>query len=367
MTLNGQWIELFRAGNYGDKGTYTVADIDRMVRGYDPAKHEAPVVMGHPEHDAPAYGWVESLKRVGDVLMGKLKQVPAQFEELVKQGRFKKRSISLYRGEDGPSLRHVGFLGALPPEVKGLADVKMAAFGAGAFNSIDFEEDVMDMKEVTESLTRSMREFFADLFKNKQIEVILPAGAGDHSKLIAEAVTAALKPMEAKFTEMEKKFSDEQKARETAAAASTTATQAAFAEKHVQRVKDASRWLPAYDKMGLTQIFGELAKSPAKITFGEGDKKTEKPMAEAFADYLIDLGEIVPRGERAAEMRQTGKLVKFNDPRNPDVAIDQDSVALAEAATALMKKDKITYAEALTRVRDSGDWRPTGSAASGAV
>ena len=28
MRLNGQWIELFRTGNYGDKGSYTAADID---------------------------------------------------------------------------------------------------------------------------------------------------------------------------------------------------------------------------------------------------------------------------------------------------------------------------------------------------
>jgi hypothetical protein len=28
-TLNGQWIEAFRAGDYGAKGAYTAADIDR--------------------------------------------------------------------------------------------------------------------------------------------------------------------------------------------------------------------------------------------------------------------------------------------------------------------------------------------------
>lgn len=59
------WIEIFRAGDYGPKGRYSEADLDRIASSYDPALHEAPVVIGHPEHDRPAYGWVEALKREG--------------------------------------------------------------------------------------------------------------------------------------------------------------------------------------------------------------------------------------------------------------------------------------------------------------
>jgi hypothetical protein len=128
MALNDDWLEVFRAGDYGDKGEYSEADLDAIIANYDPKVHEAPVVVGHPEIDAPAFGWVESLKREGAVLLAKLKQVPAEFEELVKAGRYKKRSIALYT-EPKLELRHVGFLGAMPPEVKGLAD---PAFRDGA-------------------------------------------------------------------------------------------------------------------------------------------------------------------------------------------------------------------------------------------
>ena len=58
--LADQWLEVFRAGDYGDKGSYTPQDLDEMVRNYDPSKHEAPVVIGHPENSAPAFGWVEA-------------------------------------------------------------------------------------------------------------------------------------------------------------------------------------------------------------------------------------------------------------------------------------------------------------------
>ena len=61
------------------------------------------------------------------------KQVAPEFESLVKSGRFKKRSAAFY--QDG-SLRHVGWLGAVPPAVKGLADV---AFQDGV-EAIEFTE-----------------------------------------------------------------------------------------------------------------------------------------------------------------------------------------------------------------------------------
>jgi hypothetical protein len=361
VTLNGKWIELFRAGNYGEKGSYTAADIDKMVANYDPAKHEAPVVMGHPEMDAPAYGWVEALKRSGDVLLGKLKQVPDQFAQLVNEGRFKKRSISFYRGENGPSLRHVGFLGAMPPEVKGLADVKLASFSAGAFEAIEFtEEQAMNSDEIKKSFMESLKEFFSEFMPKKTTD------GGDQAKAIETAVAAATAKFETKFTELTTELANEKKLRETAAAATSTQTQTAFAEKQMQRVKDKKRWLPAFDRMGLPLMFAELSKVETKVSFGEGDKKVEKPAAELFADFMIGLGQFVPTGELANGAEKRGKLVKFTETKDRSLVVDQDSVALAEAATALAAKEKIPYGDALNRVRASGEWE-AGATAAGSV
>lgn len=120
--LADQWLELFRSGDYGDKGKFSDSDLDEIVRNFDPSFHEPPAVIGHPAQDAPAYGWVAALKRSGNKLLGRLRQVDPNFEEMVKSGRFKKRSIALYQTGKGWALRHVGFLGAQPPEVKGLAN-----------------------------------------------------------------------------------------------------------------------------------------------------------------------------------------------------------------------------------------------------
>jgi hypothetical protein len=375
-TLNGQWIELFRAGDYGDKGSYGEADIDKMIAQYDPGKHEAPVVIGHPEHNAPAYGWVEALKRVGKVLMGKLAQVQPEFEELVRKGLFKKRSISFYTTPQGPALRHVGFLGAMPPEVKGLADVKLASFSAGAFQAIEFtEEDTnVDVEQVTKGVTQSLKEFFSELFKGKKV---IELNDADEAKKIETAVAAALKPLQAKFTELENAHSKLQK--EFADTSSTDADgdkncptcgqpmpkkKSQMAEQQIARLKGKPGvWIPAFDKMGLPAIFSALASSAQSIEFGEGDKKIKKSAAEAFADFMLGLNKIVPMGEIAAVTeRHTGKLVQFTEPNN-GTAVDEQSVAMAEAAKQLMHKEKISYGEALKRVRESGEFVSAGAAA----
>ena len=126
-------VEVFRAGDHVDSAgrphTFTEVDLDRIA-AYDPARHEAPLVIGHPEHNAPAYGWVDRVYREGAVLKADFKDVAPEFADLVKAGRFKKRSISLYPGGD---LRHVGFLGAVPPAIKGLKDVQFAEGEASTF------------------------------------------------------------------------------------------------------------------------------------------------------------------------------------------------------------------------------------------
>ncbi|MBZ5597452.1 MAG: hypothetical protein LAN83_03945 [Acidobacteriia bacterium] len=140
------WIEIFRSGDYGEKGRYTPADLDVLVNNYNPAQHEAPLVIGHPQDDAPAYGWVESLKRAGDTLLAKFKQVTPEFVKAFGEGRFKKRSVAFYRGADGRplSLRHVGFLGAAIPSVKGLADV---TFSEGKFDTIECAGSAINFTE----------------------------------------------------------------------------------------------------------------------------------------------------------------------------------------------------------------------------
>lgn len=121
-------VELFRTGTHTDSSghtrTWTLDDLKKIVSLYDPSKEEAPAVLGHPKDTAPAYGWLKQIWIEGERLLGDFYQVAEEFVRALKEGRFKKRSISLDRNFH---LQHVGFLGAALPGVTGLKDIEFSA------------------------------------------------------------------------------------------------------------------------------------------------------------------------------------------------------------------------------------------------
>lgn len=121
------WTQIFKAGEHtdraGNRREWSDADLDKIVKLYNERDtentHTAPVVVGHPAADKPAYGWVEKLRKAGKYLEAKFRDVDAAFAELVNAGRYRTISIALY---PDLRLRHIGFLGATPPAVKGLKE-----------------------------------------------------------------------------------------------------------------------------------------------------------------------------------------------------------------------------------------------------
>ena len=93
-------IEIFRAGTHTDShGTtlnFSESDVAAMAAAYDPALSEAPIVVGHPKADAPAWGWIKSLTAQAGRLYALPDQVDPAFAEMVRAGRYKKLSAALY-------------------------------------------------------------------------------------------------------------------------------------------------------------------------------------------------------------------------------------------------------------------------------
>ena len=148
--LEGQEIEIFKAGNHvasdGRAREFSVAVVAAMAAVYSPARHEAPLTLGHPADNLPAYGWAKSLRATDDGrLMMLAGDVTPEFSEAVKAGRYKKRSASFYPpgAPNNPApgnwyLRHVAWLGAQVPAVRGLADVNFEGAGDGDYPCFDF-------------------------------------------------------------------------------------------------------------------------------------------------------------------------------------------------------------------------------------
>ena len=171
-----QLIEIFKAGKRTDANglevEITTEDLQQAVNAYNVNFHESPAVIGHPKHNAPAYGWVKRLELDGDVLKAELDQVDPEFAEMVDKGRFKKVSSSFYLA-DSPNnpcpgnlyLRHVGFLGAMPPAVKGLRNPEFA----------EDEQGVVDFSDWAEaSLWRRLRDWFIGTHGQEEADKAIP-------------------------------------------------------------------------------------------------------------------------------------------------------------------------------------------------
>ncbi len=149
------WIEIFRTGTFTDSSgvteTFTEVDLDKIVQKYNEQVEkepslEAPIVKGHPKSDSPAYGWVERLARRGNLLYAKLKSLSREIIDEIREGKFRKVSISLYPDY---LLRHIGLLGAESPAVKGLKPISFVEMDeARAFEySSSGSEDFAGLRE----------------------------------------------------------------------------------------------------------------------------------------------------------------------------------------------------------------------------
>jgi phage baseplate assembly protein V len=187
-------LHIFRAGTHtaadGRSLTFSEADLAATAKAYDPKRHEAPLVVGHPEHDSPAFGWVSGLAAGPSGLSAVPNQVDSAFAEAVAQGRYKKISAAFYHPESAANpvpgvwyLRHVGFLGGMPPSVKGLAAPAFAG-GAEDFVSVEFGEELpAGFLSRLYGMFRAMRDY---LVERDGVERAQQYGFSSHPKSKAE-------------------------------------------------------------------------------------------------------------------------------------------------------------------------------------
>lgn len=127
----------------------TADHIKGLAESYAESGHRAPVVIGHPKDNHPAWGWVKSC-RAGDGGLYCDADVTPEFKEFLDAGRFKERSVAFYNSEP-PVLRHLGFLGAVPPRIKGLEPITFSE----SDDDLITQTDILPIKQImTPEFTR---------------------------------------------------------------------------------------------------------------------------------------------------------------------------------------------------------------------
>ena len=323
-------IEIFRAGRHiddaGDVHSFGEADVQAMAESYNPALREAPLTVGHPKDNLPAYGWVESLARnaQGRLVMN-TRHVEPQFAEMVAQRRFPKRSASFYppNSPNNPTpgkwyLRHVAFLGAQPPAIAGLKDIQFSedeAGGAVSFSeSFSAEQEQEDMsKELQEQLAKTQAELQAA--KDAQAKAEAQARAAqDQAKQAQEAATS---------------FAEKARADRKAGFVS-------FAQAQVK----AGTLLPKDQDMAVATL--EVLADAQPVEFAEGDGTRKVSPSQWLQELIGSARPQVSFGEFAG-----GKPAQAGSAKGKsDAEIDQEAHAYA-------RQHSVSYAEALSAVTSS--------------
>lgn len=365
-------FEIFKAGTRADNNgrtvTITEADVAGAAAAYDPALHEAPLVVGHPKTDAPAYGWVSGLHADGGVLSADFAQVDDDFAGLVNDGRYKKVSASFYP-PDSPSnpkpgswyLRHVGFLGAQPPAVKGLSAVSFAEDDV----YVEFSEHA---HRRTASIFRRLREWLIEQYGTAAADkVVADWEIRDIDEMAdwkpeqpAPAFADPETPTQPQTRdEKETDMSLEQQLAEEKAAREAAEKKAADAQAELKRLQDeqeqdlrngahqknaefaeglvkAGRLKPA-DKDLVVQVL-DFAEYPEHTTadFGEGEAK--QPLSEALRTFL---GAVLPKQDLGGRLAPSRPAVDF-----------AEGMSHHERALAYQKQHACSYEEAARATAD---------------
>jgi len=369
--FESQWHEVFAAGTHtasdGSSHTFTGQDVERIASVYNSqSDHEAPIVIGHPKTDDPAYGWIDKVKAEGGKLYAKFKDTAAEFVDLVKAGRFKKKSIKLNKG----LLVHVGFLGAVPPAVSGLKNASFAAEVSGEC----FEFASEDIRATAlQRILRSLRDFVIDKYDVETADRILPAWDIDY--LVEPKVQPEFsepegvimgKEIDAQIAELTKKLEQSEAQNQTFASQVDTLkeenaslkkavgdlSQSILAIQDESRQKEFSAFVDGLIGEGRVApaeretcivCMNSLANS-GEAEFADGQKKSR---LDAYKEQLknrpvmLEFGDVAKNGQQS---RQGGEM-EF-----AGMNVDQNQMDIHTKAKALAETEKIPYKDAVTRV-----------------
>jgi hypothetical protein len=354
MTGLAGWVEVFKAGAHTDSTgkqiSFSQADLDQMV-----ANHElgaAPAVIGHPSKTAPAYAWADGYKREGDSLFAKFTDINPAFEAGVRSGAYRNRSVSVYPDKQhGWRIRHVGWLGATPPAIDGLAPVEFAGDDAEA---LEFSAPGYSLVWAVESIAKLLRGQREALIAEKGVEaadLALPQWQIDSALAAASEARAQFQEAEGTSARLFSQpdntggsmstFTQAQldAAKEEARQEAATQARAEFAAKEGElillkaqrqdeRIKaqilgwvGEGKVLPA-EQPGLAEFMASIEAASSEFTFSAHDGTEAKKTPTAFfADFMAARKPLVKLGLRT-------------DPTDPAGTLDlTDARAIAAAAS----------------------------------
>lgn len=358
-TPSSNTLHLARPGHFtdlhGQMVAVTPALLAQLAASYDPAIHRAPLVIGHPQTNHPAFGWLAAVRAQDDGLYGDPVQVDPAFAAAVNAGRYPHRSLSFWPADHPgsptpgqPYIRHLGVLGAVPPAIPGLQGADLAGADPAGVLTLMMKDEGGGMKEEAPPacLQPSSLLLHPSSFAS---EPIMPEASPETVDLAArtadlaareaatEAQTVALAATAAELERRAQALADQEQA-------ARRAEIVAFAE----RLADEARIRPG-DIPALTEIVLRLDATPAAVCFAAATAPAvPAPGAGWLRGFLAGLPPLVELAAVATKRRAKGA---------PSPADDQKIARRARAfkAAADAAGNPISFAAAVSAVEADED------------
>lgn len=338
-------FQIFRPGkhvsNAGVSLEFTEEQLRESIAAYDPALHQAPITVGHPKDNLPAYGWVGALSfdEAERTVDAEPVQLHDEFVMMVKDGRFTKRSASWYLPDAAANptpgklyLRHVAFLGAQPPAVKGLRAVE---FNDDETGTIEFA-DSFDTTTIA-GLFRNLREFFIGKHGQETADQVIPNYSVTSLETSAQrAATEETSGLPA-FTEKEpEEMTITKEQLDAAVAAAKTETEAAIQATMQTKIDAAAAAATA----ATTAQFAEKDKAVQTILdrLATNDRTAKRALLGGKIDTLAATGKVLPA--------QRDAIIAFAETLDADNA---DSIEFGEGEKKKKYSQRDFYLELLSQ------------------
>lgn len=356
-------VEVFRPGTFtamnGQSYAFTSEDVDAMVAGYDANGAPAPVVVGHPSHDDPAFGWVRGFEVNEDgTLVAEIGDLAPEFVDAVSAGRYRKISMKFFSptAANNPKPgtyypRHVGFLGGAAPAVSGLAPVQFAETGGDDLIEIEFAERTF---EDVGGLFRRIREWLIENRSREEADQVLPSYT---IQWIEDAAREPESIPDPGFTDTQSEPEQEDPDMDTANAARAAeldkrerALASAEAVAFADGLVTAGKLLPA-QRDGAVALLTELSAGEVEdIAFSSDGSEVKAAPAEVLRDLLSATPEVVPMGDVDQGAAPDEASVAFAAPDG--LSVDPDGLELHSKALAYQREHPGTnYIDAAVAVQ----------------
>lgn len=336
-------IHIFKAGrritSTGEVIDYSASDLAASAAAYNPKLHEAPLVIGHPKTDDPAKGWVQSLTATSRGLFALPARVDPAFSEAVNTREYGKVSAKFYRPNSPHNpvpgvwyLRHVGFLGAEPPAVKGLDDP--------AFAEAVVEDDCVLFQETMSPPTDPMADIATDPLAMPAQGTVAPTDpASTEPNQEDNLVTKEdADKLQAENAVLAKRVADMEAAQAKSAADQRHADNVAFAESISKEGRLKADHIPlvatVLDQLQIPNGDGN------SVEFGEGD--AAQPLHKALRGFLSALPASVEFSEQATASRAAADTPDEDGVMYAEGS-DPERIALDKKIRAHMKVNNVDY------------------------